>query len=310
MVVGNGGRPIVVIDAPSNLGLRPPAPGRVPGVWRTPGVLRGLGLVARLGAVDGGCVDAPPYEPGWRPRFGVRNAAGIRRFSIALAERVGAAIDAGRFPLVLGGDCSVLLGPMLALRRRGRFGLVFVDGHLDFRHPGNDDQVNAAAGEDLALATGRGTTRLTGIDGLRPYVRDGDVVALGEREGDPETADILGTEIGVWNLGEVRRAGVDQTAGETIDRMEGGGVDGFWLHLDVDVLDDAVMPAVDSRQPDGLSWAELAGLIGPVLRSPLAIGMEVTIFDPELDPDGRVGARLAAALVGLLGGDGEGLVGA
>lgn len=227
-----------------------------------------------------------------------------------MAERVGAAIDAGRFPLVLGGDCSVLLGPMLALRRRGRFGLVFVDGHLDFRHPGNDDQVNAAAGEDLALATGRGTTRLTGIDGLRPYVRDGDVVALGEREGDPETADILGTEIGVWNLGEVRRAGVDQTAGETIDRMEGGGVDGFWLHLDVDVLDDAVMPAVDSRQPDGLSWAELAGLIGPVLRSPLAIGMEVTIFDPELDPDGRVGARLAAALVGLLGGDGEGLVGA
>ncbi len=291
------GRPVVVIDAPSNLGLRPPAPGRMPGVSRMPRVLRDHGLVQRLGALDGGGVAAPPYSRGWYPGFGVRNAEGVTAFAIDLAERVGEAVDAGQFPLVLGGDCSILLGGMLALRRRGRFGLGFLDGHLDFRHPGNAEHVGAAAGEDLALVTGRGSERLTDIDGLRPYVRDADVVALGEREGDQATSDILRTEIAVWDLAEVRRLGVAETARRTLDRLREAGVDGFWLHLDADVLDDAVMPAVDSRAPDGLSYAELAGLVGPLLRSDLAVGMELTIFDPDLDPDGRIAAEFTDALV-------------
>ncbi len=54
-------KPIVVIDAPSNLGLRPPAPGRIPGVDRMPRALRDHGIVERLGAVDGGAVAAAAY---------------------------------------------------------------------------------------------------------------------------------------------------------------------------------------------------------------------------------------------------------
>ena len=53
--------------------------------------------------------------------------------------------------MVLGGDCSILLGSALAMHRLGeavggRIGLVFVDGHSDFRHPGNASYVGAAAG--------------------------------------------------------------------------------------------------------------------------------------------------------------------
>jgi arginase len=57
---------------------------------------------------------------------------------------------------VLGGDCSILLGNLLALRRGGRAGLVFIDGHSDFRHLGNSENGRAAAGEDLAVACGLG----------------------------------------------------------------------------------------------------------------------------------------------------------
>ena len=61
------------------------------------------------------------------------------------------------------------------------------------------------------------------------------------------------------------------------------------MHLDADVLDDRLMPAVDDRQPDGLSYAELGVLLAALLGSDQAVGMEVTIYDPTLDPDGRLG---------------------
>jgi arginase len=231
------------------------------------------------------------------PATGIRNGGALRAFSIDLAESIESFVRDGSFPVVLGGDCGILVGNMLALRRIGRFGLAFMDGHLDFRHPGNSEIVGAAAGADLALVTGRGPDRIADIDGLGPLVRDGDVVALGEREDYPEWRDIHGTDIAVWDLGELRALGPAQAALKFVGRMEAGGVDGFWIHLDADVLDDAIMPAVDSRQPGGLSYSELVELLGVLLRHGLAVGMEVTIFDPELDPTGEIADGLTDALV-------------
>ena len=79
--------------------------------------------------------------------------------------------------------------------------------------------------------------------------------------------------------------------------MEASGVEGFWIHLDADVLDDRIMPAVDSRQPDGLSYAELVELLETLLSSDLAVGAQVTIFDPELDPTGEIAEGFASAIV-------------
>ncbi|MCC6791496.1 MAG: arginase family protein [Thermomicrobiales bacterium] len=292
-------RPLVLIDAPSNLGLRPPSPGMEPGCKAAPAALRRWNLRERLGAREGGRLQPPPYDPTWHPGYGVRNGEAIRDYAMTLAARIGESIDAAEFPVVLGGDCSILLGNTLALRRRGRFGLIFLDGHLDFRHPGNAPAVGAAAGEDLALVTGRGGERLTGIDGLAPYVRDGDVIAIGEREGDENGNDILDTEITVWNLAAVRHIGLDRAARLAVERMRDGGVDGYWIHLDVDVLSNDVMPAVDSPQPDGLSYGELATLLAPILDSELAAGLEITIFDPDLDPDGSIARDLVDGLVAL-----------
>ena len=300
--MAGSGLSVVVVDAPSNLGLSPPEEGREPGVRGLASALRERDLVYRLGAEDGGGLTPPPYSPEVEPTTGTRNGEAIREFSRDLAERVGAIVRSGKHPLVLGGDCSILLGSMLALRRLGRFGLVFVDGHLDFRHPGNSARLGAVAGEDLALVTGRGSERLTDIGGLGPLVRDEDVVALGEREDYPEWRDIHDTEITVWDLPRLRELGFAEAAGRAVEKLRANGVEGFWVHLDADVLDDALMPAVDSRQPGGMAYAELVELLRPLLRSGLAVGMEITIFDPELDSTGEIAEAFTAAVVEAFSG--------
>jgi arginase len=231
----------------------------------------------------------------------VRNADAIRDYSHALAARLGELLDAGRFPLVVGGDCSILLGTMLGLRRQGRYGLVFVDGHTDFGLP-ETSLTGGVAGMDLALVTGRGLETLRNLDGLGPLVRDEDVVVLGHRDvNDPERywgRAIFDTAIERRELPALRRAGIGETAAETLATLAGRGLDGFWIHVDVDVLDSVLMPAVDSPQPDGLSYAELHQL----LASGLARGIQFTIFDPDLDPQGRHARELAQFVGNLLAG--------
>lgn len=285
----------VILDAPSNLGLRPPSTGTVPGVYKLPWALRDAGLAARIGAADAGAVVPPRYDPaGWRPGDGVRQADRIAAYSFRLADRVAALLDNGRFPVVLGGDCSILLGPALALRRRGRFGLAYVDG-ADFRHPGNAEFVGAAGGEALALATGRGQADLTDMDGLRPYVRDEDAVLIGVRDEDEMLGEVRSV-IPVVTAAEVSRSAA-AAATEALEILGADRLDGFWLHVDADVLDPSVMPAVDAPDPGGLGFGELRDLLRPLLASPACQGMQVTIFDPDLDADGSLAEALTDTLV-------------
>lgn len=80
-----------------------------------------------------------------------------------------------------------------------------------------------------------------------------------------------------------------------------GAPDHFWVHVDADVLDDAVMPAVDYRQPGGLSADELATILASAMATGRVAGVEVTIYNPALDPAGTAGAALTDALARGLG---------
>jgi arginase len=272
--------------------LRPPAPGAVPGVYKLAGALRDNRLLERLGSADGGVVLAPRYQAQWEPGDGVRNGPAIERFSLRLADRVTALLDQDAFPVVLGGDCSILLGNMLALRRRGRYGLVFVDAHSDFRHPGNADFVGAAAGEDLALVTGRGNA-LANLEDRRPLVGDSDVFVIGVRRSDDSLSELNTLGIPVRTSDEVRREGAAASAREALAHLEDtDNLDGFWIHCDVDVLDSAVMPAVDTPEPDGLEFDHLSELLRGLLAGERARGLEITIFDPDLDEDGELAEEL------------------
>ncbi len=294
-------RGIAVLDAPTNLGLRPPTATSVPGCAKAPGALRDQGLLGLLAARDAGCLTPPRYDPGdWRPGDGVCHAESIAWYSRRLADRIGAIVDGGEFPLVLGGDCSVMLGSALAMRRMAHrdelpYGLVYLDGHSDFRHPGNASYVGAAAGEALALATGRGQPDLTDLEGLRPYVRDEHVVLLGIRAQDEYRLDLQAAGVGFRAVPHLRAEGAGRTAQWAREQLT--DCVGYWVHIDVDVLDPAVMPAVDAPDEGGIAYAELELLIAGLVDTPDCLGLEITVFDPDYDPDGTYARELTDALV-------------
>src|SRR5690606_2522254 len=107
------------------------------------------------------------------------------------------------------------------------------------------------------------------------------------------------TRIRVRDLLSVRQAGAPNAARDAVAHLEQGGADGFWIHLDADVLDDDVMPAVDYRMPGGLTPDELSSALRTALRSPMAVGMDITIYNPTLDDAllsaGRVLARAVSS---------------
>jgi arginase len=299
-------RRIAVLDAPSNLGLRPPTATSVPGCAKAPGALRDHGLVTRLGARDAGCHTPPRFDPGeWRPGDGVSQAADIAGYSQRLADRIGAIVEADEFPLILGGDCSIVLGSALAMRRLGedrggRVGLVYIDAHSDFRHPGNAKVVGAAAGEALALVTGRGQAELAAIEQRRPYVRDSDVVLVGLRHSDEYRMDLQAGGFAFRTAPDVRAHGATRTAQWV--RAQLSECIGYWVHLDVDVLDPSVMPAVDAPDPGGIAYPELELLLRGLVGDGDCVGVEITVFDPDFDVEGVYARDLVNSLVSALSG--------
>lgn len=280
-----------LILTPNNLGLRPPEPGVQPGAWRAPQVLEQAGLDHAIGPRRRVALERPPYEFEAQPGTRIRNGVTLRRFSEQLAEAVAASLNDGGFPLVIGGDCSDLVGCMAGLRRAGGRGLVHIDGHSDFFHPGNYDtkaRLGSVAGMDLAVVTGRGEelmTRWPGVDG--PLVEDTDVVQIGERDAVwPEYPwkELDKTAVTRIFAQDVKAKGVLAAVDRATARLQERGIERAWIHLDLDVLDMAFMPAVDSPGRPGLDFDELAELLAGLYRSNLVAGADVAIYDPELDP--------------------------
>jgi arginase len=288
-----------IIEAPSILGLKPT------GVDRLPTVLLQHGLADQLHARRAGrVVPTAAYDTRRDPQTLTLNAAGIAEYSVQLADAVTDVVERDEFPVLLGGDCSILLGSTLALRRRGRYGLLFIDGHADFYQPEANPNGEAAS-MDLAFATGRGPELLTNLEGLRPLVRDEDVVAFGFRDAQEQReygSQPLPPQILALDLSEVRRRGASQAAQHAVDHLTAADkpTHGFFIHLDADVVSDALMPAVDYRMPDGLSWDELRTVLEVAVASERAVGIEITIYNPSLDADGASGRGLARTLIEAL----------
>jgi arginase len=290
-------RRYAIIEAPSILGLKPT------GVELLPERLLQHGLADRLQARRAGRLETAPYGFERDPKTQTLNAQAIADFSRQLADAVGDVLDRREFPVILGGDCSILLGPTLALKRRGRYGLLFIDGHADFYQP----EVNPngeAASMDLAFATGHGPDLLTDLEGRGPLVREEDAVAFAFRDQDEQAeygSQPLPPELRAFDLATVHRVGVQAAAEAAVRHLTRNGAEGFFIHVDADSLNDDIMPAVDYRMPDGLSWDELRTTLQIALQSGKAVGLEVAIYNPKLDKDGSAGRGLADVLVAALG---------
>ncbi|HSL71702.1 MAG TPA: arginase family protein [Longimicrobiales bacterium] len=299
-------RKIVIVGAPSSIGIRPYDHGGVRRLDLAPRALREQGLVERLSARDAGDVLPPPYRDFVRPPGRVRNEASVLDYSRALGDRIAEASANDEFVVLLGGDCSVVLGGLLGVRRRNGapVGLAYVDAHADFATP-EVSRTGSAASMCLGLAVGRGDTPLARLRGADPLVQLEDVVVIGRRDDADEPwygQDVL-RKSPMLDLphATVRVRGTTATAHAALERLTQPQLRGFWIHIDADVLDPSVMPAVDSPEPGGLTFDELADIIAPLARHPSALGLELTIYDPTLDPDSRGAHQLVSLLHRLLG---------
>jgi arginase len=290
---------IEILSAPSTLGLRSD------GVELLAETLLRAGLAQRL-QVAHPVVQVPTLN---EFRSKERDAATrclnphlIHKFSLDLGKTVTQTLDKQRFALVLGGDCSLLVGIMPALKVRGSYGLIFIDAHADFYSP-EASTSGEAADMDLAIVTGRGPTLLTNINDKQPYVADQHVVHIGQRDWEETkhygSPDIRDTAIRCFDLALIEEKGIVAIAAEVLEHIDSLPVDGYWIHFDTDVLSDDINPAVDYRLPDGLSFEQASYLMRHLLQTGRIAGMSITIYNPALDKTGTVAKGIIGCLAQL-----------
>ena len=297
-------RPITVVGAPSSIGIRPYDDGEARHLNRGPRVLRERRLIERLDATDLGDVVPPPYRDYVRPPSRPRNETQVIRYSRLLAERVAAGTAHGRFALVVGGDCSVVLGCLLGAKRtaRGPIGLAYVDAHADFATP-DESRTGSVASMALGLALGRGDTPLARLGGRVPLVDAAHVALLGRRDSAHAWYGHAALAIsGILDVPdhELMQRDYGDIAAASLARVAATGVEGFWIQVDVDALNPAVMSAVDSPEPGGPLPDELVRLLAPLVLHPRVLGMSLTLYDPALDPDRSCARQLVSLLEALL----------
>jgi arginase len=284
-----------ILDAPSILGLKPT------GVENLPETLKVAGLIEKLNAQYLGSVQPlSSYSEEREMSTHLLNGQAIRSFSLQLAESVTDAISKkNRFLIVLGGDCSITIGVLLALRRIGKYGLFFIDGHADFYQP-EASPTGQVADMDLAIVSGRGPEILTNIDGLNPLVEDKNIVVFGYRDVEEAAGygsqNVRDTDMHIFEFSQVRRLNIKTAASLALEKLMKNELEGFWIHLDADVLDDSVMPAVDYRLNGGLSLSELTDLLRILLASGRAVGISITIFNPSMDLDDSIARKFVSSI--------------
>jgi len=215
---------------------------------------------------------------------------------LAMTRAVGDAVEAlrrdGRIPFVMGGCCSLVPGALAGARRADPgVGLIYLDGHLDL-YDGETSPTGEAADMPIAVVLGRGPSAWVDAAG---WVADPDRVwLLGPRDleealgyGHPDPVDIAG-------LSYTDADAIRATGAAAVGRATADAAGACWVHLDVDVLDEAAFPATDYLMPGGLQLADLGDLLRPLLATPSLAGVSVGCYNPDKDLDGSNGDALAA----------------
>jgi arginase len=262
--------------------------------------------VERIGARDAGEVDATIDDPNRDARTGVIGFEQLRRASLEINSAVAAILEEAGRPLVVGGDCAVLVGALAAAKKRfGRVGLAFVDGHLDF-FGGDTSPSGEAADMDLAFVTGYGPEELVDLEGVTaPIAEPGDVVVMGYRDdpeeevGGPREADLVDERVQLVGAPAIKRGDPERLGRYVAERLK-AHAGRFWVHFDVDAFDGEEMPAVTYPLTDGLAFEPAEALLRPLVSSPALVGLSVADFVPDKDADGRYARRLVELVADLL----------
>ena len=285
------------------LGVPIDSVGRDGGTERSPAALRELGLAALTDAGDAGDVDVRIRGEVRDPATGLLASDDVLAASAGIREVVGALLVDGARPLLAGGCCAELPGALAAARDvLGRVGLAYLDGHFDL-YDGRTSPTGEAADMPVSVALGFGPAAWSEAMG-GASVRPADTVLLGPRDLAASLADGMRDPASIEGLtaytnADLRDTGPGSVGGSTAATLQ-AGPGRYWVHLDVDVLDELVFPATDYLDPDGLDWGELREVMRPLFATTGVIGASIGCYNPEKDPGRACGTALVDAFGDLL----------
>ncbi|TCN58791.1 arginase family protein [Flavobacterium circumlabens] len=278
---------IYIVEFPSNLGLKEPQPGKEPGVKNLPDWFWKHNLHKIIQPKSTIRLDAPRYSNTRDSETQILNVNSLVDYAREQAYLVNNLLSQNKFPFVLGGDCSILLGSVIALKQKGNYGLFYLDGHTDFMDV-SLSETGGVGGMAASIVTGNGPKKLTDMLNLQPYIKEENLWCVGNREYDDAYENqICNSSATYISLQELRKQGISNCIQSFLSEVENKNLDGFWLHIDADVLNDSIMPCVDSRTPDGLTYEEFNELTSYLFQSDQLTGLEITILDPDLDKTGQ-----------------------
>jgi arginase len=276
------------------------------GTELSPAALRDLGLAGRLAATDAGDLDVRITGPERDPASGIVGWPSVGSTVTQIRAAVSELLAVGERPLLVGGCCTILMGAAPAARDAlGRIGLAYVDGHVDV-YDHRTSPTGEAADMPVAALLGLGWPDLLAAMGVMPVIEGRDIVVLGARDPD-EAADIgdLPERLGLRMHGPDAVAADPGGLGQVVRDQFAAADLPYWLHLDVDVLDETAFPATDVLMPGGIDLPQLAALLRPLGQDPRLIGASLGCYNPEKDPAGWCGRALAEVLVATLGADAD-----
>ena len=274
-------------------------PGSEPfGTELSPAALRDAGLLEAIGAADAGDLAVRLVGRERDPGTGVLGWPSVLATTQALRSLAREQIAAGRLPFLVGGCCTLLPGALSGARDAlGAVGLAYLDGHLDL-YDGQTSTTGEPADMPISVITGHGPAAWSADIGA-PLTGPGQLALLGQRDRDEAAGygSVLPEDAGLdpeLTPGRLRGQGMTAAGAAVRDQLI-GSAGRYWVHLDVDVLDELAFPATDYLMPDGLSRDELAGLMRPLLASPALAGLSLACYNPAKDAGGD-GARYLVSL--------------
>jgi arginase len=272
--------------------------GRSGGTEHGPDALRALGLPAALGGPDAGDLDVRIRGDERDPETGIVASPDVLATTATLRGAVAEIVSEGARPFLAGGCCSEVPGALAGARDAlGRVGLAYLDGHMDL-YDGETSPTGEAADMPIAVALGRAPGAWVEQAG-GPSIAAEDAALIGYRDkvesrtyGMVQPEELPGlTHLSVDDVRAQGPAAVGQrVAAELTGRVP------YWLHLDVDVLDQDVFPATDYLMSNGMTWEELVPVMRPLLASRSLIGVSLGCYNPDKDPDRACGRALVDAL--------------
>jgi arginase len=295
---------IAIVGAPLDLGA-----GRR-GVDMGPSALRLAGLNQKLSTLgyeieDLGNVSVAQQESVSSSIDNARYLPQIAATCEKLAAKVENAIEADKFPLVLGGDHSIAVGTVSgvsqAFRKRSEsIGLIWVDAHADMNTPETSPSGNVH-GMPLACCVGRGPRELTDLFGYGPKVNGRNVALVGIRDVDiTERAIVRESGVTAFTIREIDELGLREVMKQAI-AIASQGTAGFHLSFDMDFVDPMEAPGVGTPVRGGVTYREAHLAMETICDCSKMVSMEIVEVNPVLDEVNRTALLGVELLMSAMG---------